>query len=144
MQKGAYTALVTPFKNNKVNYEKLSELIEFQIQNGIDGLVVCGTTGESATLSDKEKKKIIKFAVETVNGRVPVIAGTGSNNTSHAIELSKYAEKVGVDALLIVTPYYNKTTQEGLIEHYTKIAESVVCPLIIYNVPHLPVIIFSF
>lgn len=132
---GAYTALVTPFKNGKVNYEKLGELIEFQISNEIDGIVICGTTGESSTLTDKEKKKVIKYTVETVNGRVPVIAGTGSNNTKHAIELSKYAERVGADGLLIVTPYYNKTTQKGLIQHYTAIADSVTIPLIIYNVP---------
>ena len=132
---GAYTAIITPFKNNNVNYEKLGELIEYQIAHNIDGIVVCGTTGESATLTDKEKKKVIKYTVETVNGRVPVIAGTGSNNTKHAIELSKYAERVGADGLLIVTPYYNKCTQQGLIEHYTYIANSVTCPIILYNVP---------
>lgn len=132
---GAYTALVTPFKNGKVNYDKLGELIEFQIANEIDGIVICGTTGESSTLTDNEKKKVIKYTVETVNGRVPVIAGTGSNNTKHAIELSKYAEKVGADGLLIVTPYYNKSTQKGLVEHYNAIANSVTCPVIIYNVP---------
>lgn len=135
MIRGAYTALITPFKNGKVNYEKLGELIEFQIANEIDGIVICGTTGESSTLTDKEKKKVIKYTVETVNGRVPVIAGTGSNNTKHAIELSKYAERVGADGLLIVTPYYNKTTQKGLIEHYTAIADNVTIPVIIYNVP---------
>ena len=132
---GAYTALITPFKNGKVNYEKLGELIEFQIANDIDGIVICGTTGESATLTDKEKKKVIKYTVETVNGRVPVIAGTGSNNTRHAIELSKYAERVGADGLLIVTPYYNKTTQKGLVEHYTAIADNITIPIILYNVP---------
>lgn len=135
MFKGAYTALITPFKNGSVDYTKLGELIEFQIENEIDGIVICGTTGESATLTDKEKKKVIKYTIETVNGRVPVIAGTGSNDTRHAIELSKYAERVGADALLIVTPYYNKTTQKGLIEHYTAIANSVTCPIILYNVP---------
>lgn len=135
MFKGAYTAIITPFKNGKVNYQKLGELIEFQIENNIDGIVICGTTGESSTLTDKEKKKVIKYSVETVNGRVPVIAGTGSNNTTHAIELSEYAERVGVDGVLVVTPYYNKTTQKGLIEHYTAIANSVTCPVIIYNVP---------
>lgn len=132
---GTYTALITPFKNNKVDYVKLEELIEFQIKNKIDGIVVCGTTGESATLSDKEKRKIIKFAVEVVNGRVPVIAGTGSNDTRHAIELSKYAERVGADSLLIVTPYYNKTSQKGLVEHFKAIANSVTIPIIMYNVP---------
>lgn len=135
MINGAYTALITPFKNGKVNYEKLGELIEFQITNEIDGIVICGTTGESVTLTDKEKKKVIKYTVETVNGRVPVIAGTGSNDTKHAIELSKYAERIGADGLLIVTPYYNKTTQKGLIEHYTAIADNVTIPVIIYNVP---------
>ena len=135
MFKGAYTALITPFKNGRVNYEKLGELIEFQIENDIDGIVICGTTGESATLTDREKKKVIKYAVETVNGRVPVIADTGSNDTRHSIELSKYAERVGVDGILVVTPYYNKSTQKGLIEHYTAIANSVTCPIILYNVP---------
>ncbi len=135
MIKGAYTALITPFRNGKVDYDKLGELIEFQIENEIDGIVICGTTGESSTLTDKEKKKVIKYAIETVNGRVPVIAGTGSNDTRHAIELSKYAEKVGADGILVVTPYYNKTTQKGLIAHYSAIANSVTIPLIIYNVP---------
>ncbi len=135
MFKGAYTALVTPFKDGKINYNKMAELIEFQINEGIDGLVVCGTTGESATLSDKEKRRLIKFTVETVNGRVPVIAGTGSNNTIHTIKLSKFAEKVGVDGLLLVTPYYNKSSQNGLIAHYRAIAESVTTPCILYNVP---------
>ena len=135
MIKGAFTALITPFKNGKIDFKKLEELIEFQIKNEIDGIVICGTTGESATLTDKEKKKLIKFTVETVNGRIPVIAGTGSNDTRHAIELSMFAEKVGADGLLIVTPYYNKTTQKGLIKHYTEIANSVTCPIIIYNVP---------
>jgi 4-hydroxy-tetrahydrodipicolinate synthase len=135
MFKGAYTALVTPFKDGKINYNKMAELIEFQINEGIDGLVVCGTTGESATLSDKEKRRLIKFTVETVNGRVPVIAGTGSNNTIHTIKLSKFAEKVGVDGLLLVTPYYNKSSQKGLIAHFKTIAESVTAPCILYNVP---------
>ena len=135
MFKGAYTALVTPFKDGKINYNKMAELIEFQINEGIDGLVVCGTTGESATLSDKEKRRLIKFTVETVNGRVPVIAGTGSNNTIHTIKLSKFAEKVGVDGLLLVTPYYNKSSQNGLIAHFKTIAESVTTPCILYNVP---------
>lgn len=135
MFKGAYTALVTPFKDGKINYNKMAELIEFQINEGIDGLVVCGTTGESATLSDKEKRRLIKFTVETVNGRVPVIAGTGSNNTIHTIKLSKFAEKVGVDGLLLVTPYYNKSSQKGLIAHFKTIAESVTTPCILYNVP---------
>ncbi len=136
MIKGAYTALITPFKENmKVNYSKLEELIEYQIGNEIDGLIICGTTGESATLSISEKKKVIKFAIDKVDKRVPVIVGTGSNNTNSAIEMSKYAERVGADGLLLVTPYYNKTTQKGLIEHFSAIAHSVHIPCILYNVP---------
>ena len=136
MFKGAYTALVTPFKTNgSINYKKLEELLDFQINNNIDGIVICGTTGESATLSDAEKKKLIKYTVDYVAKRVPVIAGTGSNDTTHSIILSKFAEKAGADGLLLVTPYYNKTSQQGLIEHYTKIAESVEIPCILYNVP---------
>ena len=135
MIRGAFTALITPFKSGRIDYNKMGELIEFQIKNNIDGLVVCGTTGESATLTYKEKKKLIKFVVETVNGRVPVMAGTGTNDTKHTIELSKYAEKVGVDYLLLVTPYYNKTSQAGLVSHYKAIANIVLIPIIIYNVP---------
>ena len=136
MIKGAYTALITPFKENmKVNYSKLEELIEYQIGNEIDGLIICGTTGESATLSISEKKKVIKFAIDKVDKRVPVIVGTGSNNTNSAIEMSKYAERVGADGVLLVTPYYNKTTQKGLIEHFSAIAHSVHIPCILYNVP---------
>lgn len=136
MLKGAITALITPFdENGNIDYIAMEKIIEYQIKNKIDGLVVCGTTGESATLSDAEKKQLIKFVVDKVNKRVPVIAGTGSNNTKHAIELSKYAESVGSDYLLLVTPYYNKTNQKGLIEHYTAIANSVKTPCILYNVP---------
>lgn len=136
MLKGAITALITPFdKNGNIDYISMEKIIEYQIKNKIDGLVVCGTTGESATLSNNEKKELIQFVVKKVNKRVPVIAGTGSNNTKHSIELSKYAESVGVDYLLLVTPYYNKTNQKGLIEHYTAIANSVKIPCILYNVP---------
>lgn len=136
MIKGAYTALITPFKENmKVDYKKLEELIEYQIGNEIDGLVICGTTGESATLSISEKKKVIKFAIDKIAKRVPVIVGTGSNNTNSAIEMSKFAEHAGADGLLLVTPYYNKTTQKGLIEHFSAIAHSVDIPCILYNVP---------
>ena len=113
----------------------MENLIEFQIKNGINGLVVCGTTGESATLSDGEKKLLIKFVVDKVNKRVPVMAGTGTNDTYHSIELSKYAESVGVDSLLLVTPYYNKTNQKGLIQHFLTIAQSVSIPCVLYNVP---------
>lgn len=129
------TALVTPFTDDKVNYDVLRELVEFQIQQGTDSLIICGTTGESATMSIKEKIDVIKFVVNIVHKRIPVIAGTGTNNTKSAIELSKSAENAGVDGLLIVTPYYNKTTQIGLIEHYTKIAQNTLLPIILYNVP---------
>lgn len=136
MIKGAYTALITPFKENgKINYTKMAELIEYQIENDIDGLVICGTTGESSTLSTKEKKKLVKFSIDKVNKRVPVIIGTGSNNTKSAIMMSKYAQSVGADGVLLVTPYYNKTSQKGLIEHFTAIADSIDIPCILYNVP---------
>ena len=133
--KGCGTAISTPFTREGINFEEFGKLIEFQIQEGVDSIIVCGTTGESATMTDEEKKQLIKYTVDKVNKRIPVIAGTGSNNTSHAIELSRYAESVGVDGLLIVTPYYNKTTQTGLIAHYTRIAKSVNIPIILYNVP---------
>ena len=133
--KGSGVAIVTPFSNDSVDYDKLKELIEWHIKEQTDAIIICGTTGESATMSDSEKKEAIKFTVDVVNKRIPVIAGTGSNNTKHSIELSKYAESVGADGLLIVTPYYNKTTQKGLVEHYTAIADNVNIPIIIYNVP---------
>ena len=133
--KGCATALVTPFTNDGINFEELRKLIEFQILEGIDGLVICGTTGESSTMSLVEKKSVIDFSVKVANGRVPIIAGTGGNNTADAVAMSKYAESVGADALLLVTPYYNKTTQKGLIAHFNKIAESVNIPIILYNVP---------
>ena len=133
---GSGVAIVTPFANdNKINYDELKKLIDFQIRNNTDAIVVCGTTGESATLSNSERRELIKFTVEYVNHRVPVIAGTGSNNTQYAIELTKYAESINVDGALVVTPYYNKTTQKGLICHYTSIANSVSIPIIMYNVP---------
>ena len=133
--KGCATALVTPFTNDGINFEELRKLIEFQILEGIDGLVICGTTGESSTMSLVEKKSVIDFSVKVANGRVPIIAGTGGNNTADAVAMSKYAESIGADALLLVTPYYNKTTQKGLIAHFSKIAESVNIPIILYNVP---------
>ena len=133
--KGSGVAIITPFKNGKINYEKLGQLLEWHISESTDAIIICGTTGESATLSDEEKKQVIKFTIEKVDKRIPVIAGTGSNDTRHSIELSKYAESVGADGLLAVTPYYNKTTQKGLIAHYTAIADSVNIPIIIYNVP---------
>lgn len=132
---GSGVAIVTPFTNEGTDYNKLSELIEFQIKEGTDAIVICGTTGEASTMYDEEHKAAIKFTVERVNGRVPVIAGTGSNYTVHAIELSQYAEEVGADAILTVTPYYNKTTQKGLYEHFKLIANSIKIPAILYNVP---------
>lgn len=133
--KGAGVAMVTPFKDNKVNYDELKRLIDFNIDNGTNAIIITGTTGESSTLSDEEHKDVIKFTVEYVNKRIPVIAGTGSNDTEYAVQLSQYAEKVGADGLLLVTPYYNKCTQKGLIEHYTYIADRVNIPIILYNVP---------
>lgn len=132
---GSGVALITPFKDGKVNYEKMGELIDWHIANKTDSIIVCGTTGESATMTDEERKTTIKFVVDKVNKRIPVIAGSGSNNTAYSIELSKYCQGIGVDGLLIVTPYYNKTTQDGLIKHYTTIANSVDLPIILYNVP---------
>jgi len=135
MFKGAITALVTPFKGNEVDEGALKKLIEFQIENGINGLVPCGTTGESATLSYEEHDRVIELTIETAKKRVPVIAGTGSNSTTETIMLTKHAEKAGADAALLITPYYNKPTQPGLYEHYKKVAESTGLPIILYNVP---------
>ena len=132
--KGCGTAISTPFTKDGVNFEEFGKLIEFQISEGVDSIIVCGTTGESSTMTEKEKKDTIKYAIDKVNGRIPVIAGTGSNNTASAIEMSKYAESVGADALLVVTPYYNKTTQAGLVEHYKAIANSTTLPIIVYSV----------
>ena len=132
---GCGTAISTPFTNDNVNFEEFGKLIENQIKNKVDAIIVCGTTGESATMTEKEKKETIKFAIDKVNKRTKVIIGTGSNNTQSAIEMSKYAESVGADGLLVVTPFYNKTTQKGLIEHYKVIANSVDLPIIMYNVP---------
>ena len=132
---GAGTAIITPFKEGEVDYLKYYELIEFQIKNNIDAIVVCGTTGEASTLTDDEHKRMIDVTVEKVNGRVKVIAGAGSNDTAYAIELSKHCEQAGVDGILHVTPYYNKTTQKGLLKHFFTIADSVTTPIILYNVP---------
>lgn len=133
--KGAGVAVITPFDDNGINFDELGRILEDQIKNETDAIIITGTTGESATMSDEEHRAAIKYAVEKVNKRIPVIAGTGSNETSYAIELSQYAEKVGADGLLVVTPYYNKCTQNGLIRHYTMIADSVNIPLILYDVP---------
>ncbi|MBQ9703412.1 MAG: 4-hydroxy-tetrahydrodipicolinate synthase [Clostridia bacterium] len=133
---GAATALITPFDaNGKIDYKKFGELVEFQIKEGINALVVCGTTGEASTLTDDEHKDAIEFVVKKTAGRVPVIAGTGSNDTAYAIWLTKHACEVGADAVLIVTPYYNKATQKGLIRMYTEIADASTKPVILYNVP---------
>ena len=133
--KGANVAIVTPLTENGVNFSKLGELIDFQIENGTNAITICGTTGESATLSHEEHCQVIEYSVKKVAGRVPVIAGTGSNDTSYAVELSQFAQNAGVDGLLMVTPYYNKTTQAGLINHYTYVADRVKLPIILYNVP---------
>ena len=133
---GAGVAIVTPMhENGDVNYEKLSEILEEQIAGGTDAIIICGTTGESSTLTHEEHLDVIRYTVEKVAKRIPVIAGTGSNCTATAIYLSQEAEKAGADALLLVTPYYNKATQNGLIAHYTAIAESVKLPIVLYNVP---------
>ena len=133
--KGCGTAISTPFDENGVNLKEFERLIENQIQNKVDAIIVCGTTGESSTMTTEEKKQAIECAVKTANGRIPVIAGTGGNNTKQVIENSKLAESLGVDGLLIVTPYYNKCTQKGLVEHYKVIAQSVSLPIILYSVP---------
>ncbi len=133
---GAAIAIITPMNaDGSINYDVLGEMIDSQIENSTDAIVICGTTGEASTMTDAEHLECIRFAVERVNGRVPVIAGTGSNDTAYAVKLSKEAESVGVDALLLVTPYYNKTTQNGLIAHFTAIADAVNIPIVLYNIP---------
>lgn len=134
--KGCGTAIATPFDENGVNYAEFEKLLEFQVTNGAQAIIVCGTTGEASTMTESERKETIKFAIDTVDGRIPVIAGTGSNCTKSAIELSKFATNVGADGILVVTPYYNKATQNGLIEHYKAIASAVPnTPIIMYSVP---------
>lgn len=132
---GSGVALVTPFNDSGVNFDALGNLIEFQIENKTDAIIICGTTGEASTMPDKEHISVIEYAVKKTAGRIPVIAGTGSNDTYHGIELSKAAESVGADGLLLVTPYYNKTTQSGLVKHFGAFAENVNIPIILYNVP---------
>ena len=132
--KGCGTALATPFDESGINFKVFEEMIESQIENGVDALIVCGTTGESSTMTEKERKDAIKFAVDVAKKRVPVIAGTGSNNTAQAMAMCKYAEEVGADACLVVTPYYNKTTQGGLVAHYSAVASSTKLPIILYSV----------
>ncbi|ASW42617.1 4-hydroxy-tetrahydrodipicolinate synthase [Clostridium isatidis] len=133
--KGSAVAIVTPFKNGSINYKKLEELLEWHIKEKTDAIVICGTTGEASTMSLYERKKVIKFTVDVVNRRIPVIAGTGTNDTKASIKMSQYAEEVGADALLVITPYYNKTTNKGLIKHFKAINDAVDTPIILYNVP---------
>lgn len=133
--KGSGVALVTPFNESGVDFDKLGELLEWHIENKTDAIIICGTTGEASTMSEAEKKETIEYTVKKVNNRIPVIAGTGSNNTKYSIEMSKWAESIGVDALLVITPYYNKTTQEGLVCHFSAINDAVNIPIILYNVP---------
>ena len=132
---GSGVAIITPFTENGVNYEKLKELLEWHVAEGTDAIIICGTTGEATTMTLEEKKETIKFTVDVINKRIPVIAGTGSNNTLASIELSKYAESIGVDGLLVITPYYNKTNSKGLYKHFEAINNSVNIPIILYNVP---------
>ena len=133
--KGTATAIITPFKNGEIDYESYANIIEAQISGGVNAIVVCGTTGEAATLSDSEHRRITEFTVEKVNGRVPVFAGSGSNDCAYAIDLSRHACAAGADALLHVTPYYNKTSQRGLVKHFSRIADACDKPVILYNVP---------
>lgn len=133
--KGAFTALVTPFANGRIDEDAYRNLIEWQVESGINGVVPCGTTGESATLSHEEHKQTIRICVDQVKGRVPVLAGAGSNNTAEAVELARFAKDAGADGVLLITPYYNKPTQEGLYQHFKHIAAEVPIPYILYNVP---------
>lgn len=133
--KGSGVAIVTPFTSTGIDFDKLKELVEWQISEGTDAIIICGTTGEASTMTEGEKKETIKFTVDIVNGRVPVIAGTGGNNTKTSIEMSKYAESIGVDGLLVITPYYNKTNTKGLFKHFEAINNAVKTPIILYNVP---------
>jgi 4-hydroxy-tetrahydrodipicolinate synthase len=135
MFKGSIVAIVTPFKNGEIDEEKLRELVEFQIENGTDGIVPCGTTGEASTLDYREHDRVVEIVVHQAGKRVPVIAGTGSNSTKEAIEITEHAKRVGADGALLITPYYNKPSQEGLYRHYKTVAEAVAIPQILYNVP---------
>ena len=135
MFSGSMVALITPFQNGKVDYKTLEELVDFQLESGTDGVVPVGTTGESPTLTHAENKKVIEFVVKAVGGKIPVIAGTGSNSTAEAIDMTEYARKVGADASLQVTPYYNKPTQEGFYQHFKMIAQEVNLPVVLYNIP---------
>lgn len=133
--KGSGVAIVTPFRNEGIDFKKLEELLEWHVNEGTDAIIICGTTGEATTMTEEEKKETIKFTVNVINKRIPVIAGTGTNDTLKSIKMSKYAESVGVDGLLIITPYYNKTNNEGLLKHFEAINNAVSIPIIVYNVP---------
>lgn len=133
--KGSGVAIVTPFNEKGIDFEKLGELLDFHVASGSDAIIVCGTTGEASTMSENERKETIQFTVDRINKRIPVIAGTGTNNTAASIAMSVWAESVGVDGLLVITPYYNKTTQKGLVEHFKAINDAVNIPIILYNVP---------
>lgn len=133
--KGSAVAICTPFTEDGIDFKKFEELLEWQVKEGTDAIVVCGTTGEASTMSVQERKDAIKFVVDVIKKRIPVIAGTGTNDTAASIKMSQYAESVGVDGLLVITPYYNKTTQKGLVAHFTAISEAVNTPIIVYNVP---------
>ncbi|WP_173391486.1 4-hydroxy-tetrahydrodipicolinate synthase [Clostridium sp. Ade.TY] len=135
MFEGSGVALITPFTETGVDYDKLKEILEWHVKEGTDSIIICGTTGEATTMTLDEKKEVIKFTVDTINGRIPVIAGTGSNNTKASIEMSKYAESVGVSAVLVITPYYNKTNHKGLLKHFEAINNAINIPIILYNVP---------
>ncbi len=135
MFQGSFTAIVTPFRGEAVDYDALAELVEFQIANGTDGIVPCGTTGESATLSHEEHDQVVEFVVRQVKGRIKVIAGAGSNSYREALRLTRHAQEVGADGALVITPYYTKPTQRGMIEHFTKLARETAVPLVLYNVP---------
>ncbi len=132
---GSGVAIVTPIKDNKVNYDKLGDLLDFHLNNKTDAIILCGTTGEAPTIPDDEHLRVFDYAAERVGGKIPLIGGTGSNYTEHAVEFSKYAQKAGLDGVLCVTPYYNKTTQKGLVTHYSAIANAIDIPVILYNVP---------
>lgn len=133
--KGSGVAIVTPFKNGRVDFEKLEELLNWHVESKTDAIIICGTTGEASTMTESEKKETIKFTVDVINKRIPVIAGTGTNNTAASISMSRWAESIGVDGLLVITPYYNKTTQKGILEHFKAINDSVNTPIVVYNVP---------
>lgn len=133
--KGSGVAIVTPFNEKGINFEAFGRNLDWQVEQGTDAIIVCGTTGEAATMSQEEQMEAIKFTVDRINRRIPVIAGTGSNNTAHSVEMSKYAQSVGADGLLVINPYYNKSTQKGIIAHFNEIADAVSIPIIAYNVP---------